>query len=50
MKSFENLTVEEGSLKVFLIGTSLDLDSDAIVTDGLGLETINLIIFNSSLI
>ena len=49
MKSFENLTVEEGSLKV-LIGTSLDLDSDAIVTDGLGLETINLIIFNSSLI
>ena len=40
----ESLTVEAGSLIVFFRETSLDLDSDAIVTAGFGLEKINSIV------
>ena len=43
-ESLKYLTTGEGSLIVFLRATSLDFDSDAIVTAGFGLEKINTII------
>ena len=42
--SLKYLTVETGSFIVFFRATSLDFDSDAIVTAGFGLEKINTII------